>query len=220
MDLGTLAVLLSVWIAAIASPGPDVVQIIRLGSRTRSDGVACALGIMLGNTLWIVGSLLGLSALVHAEPMILTVLKIIGGCYLLWMGVGAIRSGVRGNDGAVTALEGQRPVNRNIHLSTSFVGSLRLGILTNLSNPKALIFFAAIFAQFVQPGMNFVVAFVIASTLIITGIMWFVGVALVVHSVSSFLRRHSVMIEVICGFVFIVLALVMLYGGISELFYV
>ena len=45
--------LLGVWLAAIASPGPDLVQIIRVGSKDRRSGVMCALGIMLGNTIWL-----------------------------------------------------------------------------------------------------------------------------------------------------------------------
>ena len=82
--------LLGVWLAAIASPGPDLVQIIRVGSKDRRAGVMCALGIMLGNTIWIVASLAGLSALIQAFPQVLSVLQIVGGAYLLWMGIGAI----------------------------------------------------------------------------------------------------------------------------------
>ena len=95
MELSTLTALISVWLAAIASPGPDVVQILRLGARSRADGVACALGIMIGNTGWILGSLLGISALVNTYPIVLTVLKLVGGSYLLWIGTSAIRAGVR-----------------------------------------------------------------------------------------------------------------------------
>lgn len=84
--------LLGVWLAAIASPGPDLVQIIRVGSKDRRAGVMCALGIMLGNTIWIVASLAGLSALIQAFPQVLSVLQIVGGAYLLWMGIGAIRA--------------------------------------------------------------------------------------------------------------------------------
>ena len=48
----------------------------------------CALGIMLGNTIWIVASLAGLSALIQAFPQVLSLLQIVGGAYLLWMGIG------------------------------------------------------------------------------------------------------------------------------------
>ena len=51
--------LLGVWLAAIVSPGPDLFQIIRVGAKDRRDGVLCALGIMAGNTIWIVASLAG-----------------------------------------------------------------------------------------------------------------------------------------------------------------
>ena len=85
--------LLGVWLAAIVSPGPDLVQIIRVGAKNRRDGVLCALGIMAGNTVWIVASLAGLSALIQAFPEILSVLQVVGGAYLMWMGIGALRAG-------------------------------------------------------------------------------------------------------------------------------
>lgn len=202
MDFATFIGLLSVWLAAIASPGPDVVQILRLGARARADGVACAIGIMIGNSVWILASLFGLSALVNTHPIILTFMKIIGGSYLLWIGINAFKS-----NGAelVTTASGMK------------ANALRLGIFTNLSNPKALIFFGAVFAQFVQPEMSYLVSIFIAATLILAGLAWFVSVALAVQKASGFLQRNSGIIEKLCGLVFVVLALVMLYGGFHEL---
>ena len=47
MAAGQLLALIGVWVAAIASPGPDIVQIARLGVKSRAAGVACAVGIMV-----------------------------------------------------------------------------------------------------------------------------------------------------------------------------
>lgn len=92
MTASAFAALLGVWLAAIVSPGPDVVQIIRVGSKDRDAGMACAAGIMAGNTVWILASLLGLSALVQAFPQVLAVLQVVGGGYLLYMGAAAVRA--------------------------------------------------------------------------------------------------------------------------------
>ena len=74
--------LLTVWVAAIVSPGPDVAQVIRLGVRSRAAGVWTGLGIMTGTAVWISASMLGLSALVNTRPELLAVLQLAGGAYL------------------------------------------------------------------------------------------------------------------------------------------
>lgn len=183
--------LLGVWLAAIVSPGPDLVQIIRVGSKDRRSGVLCALGIMLGNTIWIVASLAGLSALIQAFPQILSVLQILGGAYLLWMGVGAIHS-----SGA------EIPAGQKV--ARPFL----TGLATNLSNPKAILFFGAIFAQFAHVG------WVAAPVLVLTGIAWFVGFALAVRAMSRAIEQYGKLIDVTTGAIFIALAIWMLWEGL------
>lgn len=183
--------LLGVWLAAIPSPGPDLVQIIRVGSKDRRAGVMCALGIMLGNTIWIVASLAGLSALIQAFPQVLSVLQIVGGAYLLWMGIGAIR-----------ASDPEIPATQQVPRP------LLTGLLTNLSNPKAILFFGAIFAQFAHLG------WVAAPVMVVTGTIWFVGFALAVQAMSQLITKYSKLIDVITGSIFIALAIWMLWEGL------
>ena len=183
--------LLGVWLAAIASPGPDLVQIIRVGSKDRRAGVMCALGIMLGNTIWIVASLAGLSALIQAFPQVLSVLQIVGGAYLLWMGIGAIR-----------ASDPEIPATQQVPRP------LLTGLLTNLSNPKAILFFGAIFAQFAHLG------WVAAPVMVVTGTIWFAGFALAVQAMSQLITKYSKLIDVITGSIFIALAIWMLWEGL------
>jgi threonine/homoserine/homoserine lactone efflux protein len=83
---GALLSILVAWLLAIASPGPDLVQLLRVGA-VRRNGVWCALGIMSGNLLWILGSMVGLSALVDAVPGVLTALFLLGSVLTL---VGAV----------------------------------------------------------------------------------------------------------------------------------
>lgn len=222
MATGQLLALIGVWVAAIASPGPDVVQIARLGVKSRAAGVACAVGIMVGNTFWIAASLLGLSALIQAVPQILAVLQLVGGAYLLWMGIGAIRAGfaVRkeaANDGtaggsdAVAAAD--VPSAAALPTSTAF----RIGVATNLANPKAVLFFGAVFAQFVTPGMGWEWMLVILLTLVVIGVAWFVGFAVLVDKFAGFLDRHGHVVDVVTGVIFVALAVWMLVEGATSL---
>ena len=202
MTISTYVALVGIWVAAIASPGPDLVQIIRLGTKSRAVGVACAVGIMLGNTVWIAASLLGLSALIKAVPEVLAVLQLIGGIYLLTMGVGAIRAGLSAQKLQVTAQTDSK------ELTTA--QALRIGVLTNLSNPKAVLFFGAVFAQFITPDMGWEWTLLILVTLVVIGFGWFVGFAVLVDKLAGFLARWGHVVDLVTGIVFVALAVWML----------
>ncbi len=173
--------LAAAWFAAIMMPGPDLFQIMRLGVRDRHAGVMCALGIMLGNTVWIIGSLVGLSAAIAARPGVLLAIQIIGGSYITWIGISSLWSGFQ-RDGkshvvgspveprmpGTTENSAGKPTEPMQQLSKA--AALRIGILTNLSNPKAVVFFASIFAQFIRPDLGLWWSVFMAIFLIITGL--------------------------------------------------
>nr|WP_304503731.1 LysE family translocator [Corynebacterium lemuris] len=204
----------AVWIAAIVSPGPDLVQIIRLGVRSRATGVWTALGIMTGNTLWITGSLLGLSALISTYPGILVILQLLGGAYLLWMGGNATRGGLAARRQAAVPVTREIGAGAERDTATTVLQAWWQGLTTNLANPKAVLFFGAVFAQFVRPDMGTGWALAIAVILIITGVAWFVGFALGVRLLAVNLVRNASVIDIVSGVVFIALALFMLCEGI------
>lgn len=213
MTISTYVALVGIWVAAIASPGPDLVQIIRLGAKSRAIGVACAVGIMLGNTVWIAASLLGLSALIKAVPEILAVLQLIGGIYLMIMGVGAIRAGLSAQKLQVAesgAEQARAQANSKEHTTAQ---ALRIGVYTNLSNPKAVLFFGAVFAQFITPGMGWEWMLLILITLVVIGFGWFVGFAVLVDKLASFLARWGHVVDLVTGLVFVALAVWMLVGA-------
>lgn len=219
MGFADLLALVGIWVAAIASPGPDVVQITRLGVKSRAAGVACAVGIMAGNTLWIAASLLGLSALIQAVPEVLAVLQIVGGAYLLYMGVGAVRAGLAARQGAlVTAENADAGSGGAVDGAAPSTGkAFGIGVATNLSNPKAVLFFGAVFAQFVRPGMGWEWMLAILLTLVVIGFAWFVGFALLVDTFAGFLERHGHVVDIVTGLIFIALAVWMVVEGASTL---
>ena len=137
----------------------------RNGERTgaRARGLAAALGIMTGNLAWMTGAALGLGAVVALVPAVLPVLKILGGAFLVWMGVSGLRSstGAEAESAEPTEAEPEasqplRPVRPDAALTSrnspdrrtdrpgagpgSGTGAAYVtGIATNLANPKALI---------------------------------------------------------------------------------
>lgn len=213
MTLASLSALLAVWIAAIVSPGPDLVQMVRVGSRSRVAGVFCALGIMTGNLLWAVLSLAGLAAL----SGVITVLQLAGGAYLIWMGVGSIRS-VRRKVGPAGAVPEQvaQPAAQPAPALSRF-RAWRTGLTTNLANPKAILFFGAIFAQFVTPGLGWAGAGIILAVILPVGLAWFVAVGLLVGSLAPVIQRYERAIDVVTGVIFCVIGVVMVVEGVSGL---
>ncbi|OBV38513.1 LysE family translocator [Janthinobacterium psychrotolerans] len=122
-----------------ASPGPDNLMVLGVGmSRGRRQGMAFGLGCALGCLTHTVLASLGVSALLAASPTAFTVLKVAGGLYLVWLGIGAMRSrGGASVDGA-TALP-------DVSLGCLFAR----GLFANSINPKVVLFFLSFLPQFV-----------------------------------------------------------------------
>ncbi len=215
MTVSSFLSLLVVWLTANVSPGPDIAQVIRLGVHSRKAGIFGGLGINTGAAIWITGSLLGLSALVNTRPEVLAVLQVIGGSYLLWMGIGALRAGLRPREEAPTVIAATSDSRDEGEISA--LKAWLTGTATNLSNPKALLFFGAVFAQFITPGMGWEWHAIILVVLLSTGIAWFTILAIAVDTISERLVRNARIIDAITGLVFIGLALWMLVGGVLEL---
>lgn len=210
MTVSSFLSLLVVWLTANVSPGPDIAQVIRLGVHSRKAGIFGGLGINTGAAIWITGSLLGLSALVNTHPGVLTFLQLIGGSYLMWMGFGALRAGL-------FPQREQAAEQQELSGEISALRAWLTGTATNLSNPKALLFFGAVFAQFITPGMGWEWHAIILVVLLSTGIAWFTVLALAVDTISEKLVRNARIIDAVTGVVFMGLAAWMLIDAVSAL---
>lgn len=238
MSGAALVTLLGVWVAMIVAPGPDVVQIIRVAPRSTRAGIMCALGICTGIVVWLTASLAGLSALIAARPSLLGLLQLVGGGFLLWMAYGSIRSGLAqrrsalnsarstSQDSAENAVESAGSFDEERieqAVSTGDVEDItagrayKLGMLTNLSNPKALVFFGAVFAQFIHPDMGLEWTVFIAILLTVVSVAWFSTFALIVRAAARFLTKYSAHLDIGSGLIFGALGCVMIYEGILAL---
>ena len=197
MTAGAWTTLTLAWVAAIVSPGPDVFLLMRLAVRERRAAVLAALGIMTGNTVWVVSSVLGLTALISALPQLLPALQVSGSLILGWIGVQSIRGGLRslrGDAGHVAAEAPNRP--------------FALGVVTNIANPKALIFFTALLSQFLPPALTGQDRLVVIAMMVGLGLVWFIGVALAC-SVARFRRgfgKFAPWLDIIAGAVFLLVS--------------
>src|SRR5690606_24687637 len=127
-----------VWLgiaAAQASPGPNMFAVAGAALATgRKAAFMVVMGIATGSLLWSALAALGMGALFTALPMLLTLLKFVGGLYLLYMGYRALR----------TVRFGQDPNIRAGRPTASSFAAWRRGLLVVMTNPKAVLMWLAI----------------------------------------------------------------------------
>lgn len=130
------------------SPGPDVMFVVANGMSHGAKGaLASAVGIGAGSFLRAVLASIGISAFVAASPFAFTVMKIVGALYLACMGVQAIRS-------AFKTARSAKSVHK-IQDIPAWSMFLR-GFMTNILNPKVVIFYLALLPQFVREELGHV----------------------------------------------------------------
>lgn len=125
---------------AVASPGPDFAMVVRQSlAFGRGAGVWTAAGIGSGILFHVAYGLFGLNWLTQRYPQSLTVLGVTGALFLLWMGSQAVRA--KPLPDTAEELPAAQPGD-----SARFFG---IGVLTNVLNPKAVLFFVALFTAVV-----------------------------------------------------------------------
>jgi threonine/homoserine/homoserine lactone efflux protein len=181
------------------APGTDMAFIVATSvDRGSGAGVRSAVGMAMGMAVWTIAATLGLGALLQAEPAIFASLRVLGAIYLLWLGVTTLRA-------ARADASNQTPSPAAV---TYLVAR---GMLTNLTNPKILVFFVAFLPQFVHTSSNG------ASVQLLTlgGLFLLIGlgvdclIAVAAGSLRTMLRpggRTATMLNVAAGATFCVLA--------------
>lgn len=170
-DLNTLLAFIAASALITVVPGPDNLMVLGHGmSRGREAGIAVALGCALGciiHTLW---AALGVSALIAASQTAFLVLKLLGGAYLIWLGVSALRHA--GQDAvSISTTPNQR----------GHTHYLRRGFIANAINPKVALFFLAFLPQFAEPSKGS-----ISLQILTLGALFAMQTALIFSSIAFF----------------------------------
>jgi threonine/homoserine/homoserine lactone efflux protein len=168
VDYAALFKIVSIFILALISPGPDFMIVSSMSlARGRTDGIKAAAGVASVVFLYTLISLTGTSALFAHYFWMSIAIKVCGGIYLLYLGASLWRNSLARK----TANAVQSPVTirkRNAYLA---------GALTCLTNPKAIAFFASIFALALPPNTNITTNATIGVTIPIITLAWYSCVA-------------------------------------------
>ncbi len=188
-----------VMIAASVSPGPAFVMCVRNSLvHGLSAGMLTSLGLGAGLVLHATYAVFGVATLIAQSPIIFNIIKYSGGAYLVYVGIQALWSKGYKMD----------PVIEDKTSKTNFC-AFRDGAMTALLNPKAVLFFVAIFSQFITPEMPLSQKTILAVTAILSDTIWFsiVAIFLTRPAIRDRFLSASKWIERICGAMFIALGI-------------
>lgn len=159
-----------VQIIALMIPGPDFFFVSQTAvSRSRHEAMAGVAGISLGVAVWAALALLGLQLLLQKLIWLERLISIGGGLYLCWMGLKLLR--------AALSKSLETPSTASVQVFAGAWRSLRNGLLTNLANPKAVIYFASIFSALVGAGVSSPVRWGLWAMVVGETLLWFSFVA-------------------------------------------
>ena len=128
-------------------PGPDMILLLQTGARHgRALALSTALGLGIARACHVFLAAVGLAALFKTAPWTFDGVRLIGAAYLVWLGVRMLKPGM------LTHLTLATGVVKEPELS--WAGALRRGLLTNLLNPKALLFCSVLLPQFIHPAQG------------------------------------------------------------------
>ncbi|MEL0658605.1 LysE family translocator [Psychromonas arctica] len=165
--------ILGVMSIGIMSPGPSFILVARTAvANSRADGLATAIGMGGGAIFFATLALLGLQAVLLSVPTLYMALKILGGAYLLYLAVVMLRGSKQTID-----------INDGLSKKPSKTyQSFKIGLITQLSNPKTAIFYGSVFAALLPENLSVSMILILVLMLFILEAGWYSIVALVLSS--------------------------------------
>ena len=197
----------TVMFLGVISPGPDFVVAVRHGViYSRRTGLFTALGFGLGVLIHVAYCILGIAAIIASSITAFNIIKIAGTAFLIFIGYKALRSKGFDNPSAFKGLKERRT-------DITAMKAMKIGFLTNLLNPKATLFFLALFTQVISPETPASVQLVYGAScfVIVTGWFSFVAIVLTAPRIKATFLKSAQWIDRISGGVMIMLGVRLLW---------
>ena len=163
-------------------PGPDMILLLQTGARQgKSAALATALGLGIARGCHVALAALGLAALFKTAPWTFDVVRLVGAAYLLWIGIQCLRTTM------LPSLNSAGSTTEKSHWREA----IQRGLLTNLLNPKALLFCSVLLPQFIEPHAGPVLAqFATLGVMLVgVGLLFDSAYALVGAALGRWLQR-------------------------------
>ncbi|MEY3561881.1 MAG: hypothetical protein RL068_1033 [Actinomycetota bacterium] len=199
MDFGTWVLYAFAAVGLSLTPGPNGLLALTHGALygTRKT-IATILGGIIGFGIVVAASMFGIGALLQASAELLTVLKWLGGTYLVWLGIQVWRSDPIG----VADKSGGKAVGN--------ASRFQQGLLSAVTNPKGILFFVAFLPQFIDPARSLWIQFVVmAATFMFIEFWYEFVVALMADKIQPWLKRVGKNFNRIFGSIFIAIGILL-----------
>lgn len=193
-----------IWFLAHLSPGPDFLVTVRVAmTQSRLAAFRTVLGISLGTIAWCVAGFFGIHALFASTPWLYLALKYAGGAYLAYLGVRMMIAGLRPPPADAAA----PPMTAS--------SAFRLGLFTNLANPKAALFTASVFAATLPPDPPAMLGFAATVVMTVISLVFYGFLALVLTTprASAAYARAQRWIDLVAGAAFVFFAIDFVRNG-------
>ena len=176
--VGTLVAVFAVFIPALILPGPDFVGVVRSSlTRGTTAGLLTTLGVTIGLGMYATLSLLGLSAVLVKYQWLTWAVRVLGGAYLVYLGIRLLRA----KPGKMEDAAAQGPLRGN---------ALLFGFFVTLTNPKAIVLFASVFATAVTASTPHWLMLLMSGLVMASALVWYSIVSLFMSS-GPVMRRFQ-----------------------------
>ena len=173
-----------IWLAAVISPGPNFLVVSRLAlSRSRRSAIGATFGIAIGSLIYAGLTMFGLSVLILRFAWLGDILRVLGGAYLVWLGIQAWRA----------PPEDLHPASAGaVQHVPSLLRGLRVGLLTEITNPKGIAFFLGLFAAAVPAATPLWAKLAVLSAGGVIELAWYTAVSFALSSGPMRAGYHKV----------------------------
>ncbi|SJM36339.1 Homoserine/homoserine lactone efflux protein [Psychrobacter pasteurii] len=223
MSLSVFLLFLFSTVLVSATPGPNMLLAFQYGL---NHGVRQTLwvlaGLSFGLFMLLVSALLGIDIISRKLPWLLTVMKVAGALYLIYLGVQSWRYAddtVQFNKDAESQVpQSQTQAQAKGHIVKSATQRFRQGMWVSLSNPKAILFFAAFFPKFINFNAPLWPQYVwLTLGFFISETTWQMAYTIGGTKLSGWLGQGSRLLWLnrICGLIFIFIAIALLWEVVA-----
>lgn len=199
---------LPIFFLALVSPGPDFMLVSSLSlSRGRFAGLMSAAGIGTGILVYAAASLWGLGFIFERTVWLMVAVKILGGLYLCYLGILLWRASFQKEERRPQA-ESMLEKRKNAYVT---------GLMTSFTNPKAMAFFASVFALALTAETNAPAKAVMAVLCGLTAFGWFgfVALALSTPRLRAQYQRWRRVLDRLAGSILMIFGLKLVFSGKS-----
>lgn len=194
----------------LITPGPDFFYVSRLSaSNSRKNAVAGVIGITIGVTFWALASILGLAILFTTMPILHGVIMCLGGGYLSYLGIVMIKSRTNANFQS----------HQKIQQQGSFKKELLKGLFVNLSNAKAIIYFASVMSLVLVHLTEFWQILTALCIIVLETFLYFYLLSVLFSRslIKQFYSQYSRYIDNVAGVIFLLFGTYLVYSGCLEM---